>query len=150
LNSKQREKIVVIGGSIVFFTLLYLLVFLFPTLTKIRNSEKNIKTDEKNLVKLRELLEQHGSSAAKPTNRIEGSLSAFIERKAREMNITIAFIRPYGEEGRGVEIKIDEMDGDSILRFVYEMETNGINITRLNIRDFRNTGIWVVRMNLET
>jgi type II secretory pathway component PulM len=150
MTGRQREKIVLIGGGITFFLLLYLLVFLFPTIKKINLVEKQIQTDEKDTVQIRSLLEEYSSKNTETIKTFEGSLSAHVERTAQSIGVTIAFIRPYGEEGRGVEIKIDEMNGESILRFVYEMENSGIYISRLNMRDFKSTGVWVVTMNLES
>jgi hypothetical protein len=122
---------------------------MFPTLKKINQVQTQISADERDAVQIRALLEEFDNKSSTSSGQFEGSLSAFVERTARNIGITIAFIRPYGEEGRGVEIKVDEMNGENILRFVYEMENNGINISRLNMRDFKSTGIWVVTMNLE-
>lgn len=150
MDNKSREKITVTAGVILAIVISYLAFFVFPTIDSIKKQEKQLQANKKNMNQLKSLLEKHQKIEKKPSKKLEGSLSAFVEKTAGEIGITIAYIRPYGEGGKGVEIKVDEMEGQKIIQFVYEMEKNGVNISRLNMRDYKGTGIWVVKFNLET
>jgi hypothetical protein len=120
-----------------------------PTMDNIKKQKKMLAKNEKDVIELKKCLEEYRKTGIKTTKTFEGSLSAFVENKAKETGITISFIRPYGEKGEGVEIKVDEMDGKTILKFIYEMENNGVIVRRLSMRDFKGTGVWVVKINVE-
>lgn len=149
---KNDKPAAFLGIALIFF-ILYVGFFLLPSLDNISKEEKMLESNKKNRIKLKKLLEQHTSTASASTSqgekKFEGSLTEFIGKKAKEHDFTIAYIRPYGKKSEGVEIKIDEMTGEKLLRFTYDMESNGITVSRLNARDFQGNGVWVVKLNLE-
>ncbi|MCD4783312.1 MAG: type II secretion system protein M [Candidatus Eremiobacteraeota bacterium] len=144
-----RENIILTIGSLVILMLAYSLIFLFPTLDKIDRQKTRLKANGKNKIKLRKLLESHQKSAPQEEKKFQGSLSAFVEKKAKKLEIKITYIKPYGKKSEGVEIKIDEMTGNELLDFIHEMEDSGVTISRFNARDYKGTGVWVVKFNLE-
>ncbi len=149
---KNDKPAAFLGIALIFF-ILYIGFFLLPSIDNINKEEKMLESNKKNRVKLKKLLEQHASTATNSSNnsekKFEGSLSAFVEKKAKDHGFTIAYIRPYGKKSEGVEVKIDEMTGEKLLQFTYDMESNGITVSRLNARDYSGNGIWVVKLNLE-
>ena len=145
---KKNKSTATIGG-VIFFLILYVGFFLLPSLDSIKAQERSIASNKKNRIKLKKLLEQVPKSENTAEEKFEGSLSAFVEKTAKEQEVTIGYIRPYGKKSEGVEIKIDEMSGEKLVKFIYEMENKGIVISRLNTRDYSGNGIWVVKFNLE-
>lgn len=139
----------IIGGVIIVL-ILYFSFFLSPTLDSIEKTRKGIRSAEKNMTEFKRLLEKYKKTESKPDkNKFKGSLSAFVEKTAKDIDVTVSYIRPYGKKNEGVEVKFDEMPSDKIVKFIYEMETKGILVSRLNMRDYKGTGDWVVRINLE-
>ncbi len=149
MKLQNREKITLTVGGILAFLIVYIAFFWIPTTKSIALEKKRLAKNQKNLIKLKSLLEKYQRIGKNGKKKFAGSLSAFVEKKAKEVGVTIAYIRPYGEDGSGVEVKVDEMPTEKIVKFLYEMEKNGIKIVRLNMRDYKGTGIWVVRFSLE-
>lgn len=147
----KNDKQAAFAGIALILLILYAGFFLLPSLDNIDKESKNLISSKKNRVKLKQLLEEYKNSASDTNQdkKFDGSLSAFVEKKAKDYGFTIAYIRPYGRKSEGVEIKIDEMTGDKLLQFTYEMENSGITVSRLNARDFSGNGVWVVKLNLE-
>lgn len=145
----KREKMVVTIGGAFALILAYFIFFALPVSDSIKAERAKQKAELENTVKLKEILEEYSGQEKPEDNKLEGSLSAFVETTANNLNIKIAFMRPYGKGGEGVEIKIDEMTGKELVNFAYLAEEQGIVISRLNARDYKGQGIWVVRMNLE-
>jgi type II secretory pathway component PulM len=149
LNGKNREKFVMIAGGAVLLIVLYLFVLVLPTMDSIQRKKKQLEANQKNIVKLKSLLEEHRKSAQSGIPRFRGSLSAFVENKAREGDIAIAYVRPYGEKGQGVEVKVEGIDGKKLVWLLYQIDSQGITLSRLNMRDYKGTGEWAVKLNLE-
>jgi type II secretory pathway component PulM len=150
VNGKNRERLTFIIGGIIGFIILYFSIFALPTMDTINKQKKQIMENEKRAGELKKLLSEHGGADQNQKKKFQGSLSAFVENKSKEIGVVIAYIRPYGDKGEGVEVKVDEMEGKKIIQFTYEMETNGIRVTRLNMRDYKGAGEWVVKFNLES
>ena len=148
-KKSAREKIILTIGSMVIVVLAYTLIFLFPTIDNIDRQKKRLKSNRKNFVKLKKLLESHQKYKPQEEKKFEGSLPAFVDKIAKKQNITITYIKPYGNKSEGVEIKFDEMTGKELINFIHAMEDNGVTVSRLNARDHKGTGIWVVKLNLE-
>jgi len=144
-----REKLIFGVGAVLFFLLAYTQFFLFPALDNIKSAKKQLAVKRKNKAKLKTLLDNHTITEEIKAQTFEGSLSAFVEKKARELDIKITSIRPYGKKSEGVEIKIEEMTAKELLKFTYEMENNRVIVKRLNARDYAGNGIWVIKFNLE-
>ena len=149
---KNDKPAVFLGIALILF-ILYVGFFLLPSIDNIDKEEKLLQSNKKNRIKLKKLLEKHAGSSSTSTSsedkKFEGSLTEFIGKKAKEHDFTITYIRPYGKKSEGVEIKIDEMTGEKLLKFTYDMESNGITVSRLNARDYSGNGVWVVKLNLE-
>lgn len=141
----------IIGGSLAALVLVYLMFFVFPALDNIKKEKVKIEANRKTRVKLKDLLESRTKipASAAPRKKFEGSLTAYVEKMANEREIKLSYVRPYGKTGEGVEIKIDEILGKDLIDFAYEMEQSGVTISRLNARDYKGSGFWVVKMNLE-
>ncbi|MFP4498095.1 MAG: type II secretion system protein GspM [Vulcanimicrobiota bacterium] len=150
MDNKKREKLILTIGIIVFVIMGYFGLFVLPTVTSINRNRKALQSNEESIKEIKTLLEEYEKYNSNKTQSFEGSLSSLIEQKAREMGITIAYIKPYGEDGRGAELKIDEIDGKKLLELLYTIESEGIQIDRLNIRDYKGSGLWVLTMSLES
>lgn len=149
----KNDKSAAFMGIALIFLILYIGFFLLPSIDNISKEEKMLESNKKNRIKLKKLLEKHANTASSTTDngekKFEGSLSAFVEKKAKDHGFKVAYIRPYGKKSEGVEVKIDEMTGEKLLQFTYDMESNGITVSRLNARDYSGNGIWIVKLNLE-
>jgi type II secretory pathway component PulM len=149
VKQKNKEKLLVTSGIIAVVIIAYFAFFLFPALSSIKKQEKDLANNKANIAKVRKLLEEYKESGSAQKSALEGSLSAFIEQKSRQLGITIANIKPFGEKEEGVEVRADEVEGDKILKLLYELENNGITVNHLNIRDYKGSGMWVLKMELE-
>jgi len=148
VNQKSREKLIITIGGIIAVLILYVAFFLMPSIDSIRLQKKQLHANKKNLAELKDILEEYQKYKQTVPRRFQGSLSAFAEQKAEELNVTISNIKPFGTKGEEVELKFDEIGGKKVLKFVYEMEKNGVQINSLNMKDYKGTGIWVVKMYL--
>lgn len=147
MEQKNREKLIINIGIIAAVIIIFVAAFVFPTLDSIKR-QKSIKRNQlKNMAKLKDLLEQAPASGTETTKKFEGSLSAFVEQTASQSDITIAYIRPFDQD-QGVEVKVEDLEGDKLLQFIYVLEENGVAIQRLNLRDYKGNGIWIVKMFL--
>lgn len=149
MNKKERESLILRAGIVILLFLLYVAFFVFPATDSIRQKTAQKAAGEKNAQELKKLLEENQKSGGPEEKKFEGSLSTFVEKKAKESDITISYIKPYGDSGQGVEIKVDELEGRKLIKFIYEMEISGVMVSRLNMRDYKGEGEWVIRMNLE-
>lgn len=145
-NSQTTTLIV---GGILFFLISYISFFLLPTLDKIKKASIRLEANRKARGELKKLLEERPIEKKTDTKPFEGSLSTFVESKAKELNIKIAKMQPYGKTQEGVEVTVEEMAGKELVNFAYQMENSGIKIVRLNARDYKGQGIWWVKMNLQ-
>jgi type II secretory pathway component PulM len=136
-------------GIVAAILIVYFGFFLLPTIDNINKTQSKIAANKKNRAALKELLENRPAKVQQEIKPFEGSLSAFVEKTAQELNVKISNIRPYGKTSEGVEIKIDEMTGKELLDFMNKMESSGVSVTRLNARDYKESGIWTVKLNLE-
>lgn len=145
----DSQKRTMIFGIIAALLIVYFGLFLLPTIDNINKTKSKIAANTKNRVKLRELLEKRPTVVKQEIKPFEGSLSAFVEKSAQELNIKISNIRPYGKTSEGVEVKIEEMTGKELLDFINRMESSGVSVTMLDARDYKESGIWTVKINLE-
>ncbi len=149
MKKKPREQLTIKIGAVILVIILYLAFFLFPALDSIKAKQSQIEGSRRDLASLKKLLEENPRPPEDEKTKFEGSLNSFVEQKAREIDFTIAYVRPYGERGEGVEIKVDEMQSPKLVSFLYQLKTSGIKVSRLNMRDYQGTGNWVVSMHLD-
>ncbi|MCE1247099.1 MAG: type II secretion system protein GspM [Firmicutes bacterium] len=146
-NSSQQKTLIL--GIIAAVLIVYFGLFLMPSIDNINKTKSKIAANKKNRAQLRELLEKRPAVVQQEVKPFDGSISAFVEKTAQELNIKISNIRPYGKNSEGVEIKIDDMTGKDLLDFINRMESNGISVTMLDARDYKGSGLWAIKINLE-
>jgi len=149
LNPKEKQ--VATLGALALAVLLYLTVFLLPTLGDIHKYQTKLKSTQADIYNLENLIKEHRTyQAAIPVKR-EGSLLSFVEQKAAELKLQdqIGYLRPFGDKGEGAELKIEAIRGSEVIKFIYELQKGQVKISQLQLNDFEGDGTWVAKLFLE-
>jgi type II secretory pathway component PulM len=146
----KEKKIVTIGG-IALAILLYLAVFIFPTLDNISKYENKLKNSKTDFKTLENLVLEHRAHQSNATQKHEGTLLSYVEQKAADLKMQdqIGYLRPFGDKGEGAELKIDSISGENLIKFMYELQQGKIKIGQLQMSDFEGDGVWTAKLFLE-
>ncbi|GEM_PF-1857224 len=149
----HREKIVFSAGGVVIFLLLYLGLFLLPSMQDISRMKKQRTALLKEWTTLQGYVQEYRNlpqQASPPPER--ASVIAFLEQCGNQIKIEkkIVYLKPFSAgKGEGAEIKIDNITGDELTRFLHLIQGAQLNITRINVRDPNMDGLWTVKIFLE-
>lgn len=151
----MREKIVLGGGAIIVLILLYMGLFLFPTVKKIQTSRKQLSILQKQWAEMKNDVDENRSlqitGEGVPTEQV--SLVAFLEKSGNSLNISnkIAYLRPSTtvDKGEGAEVKLDNVTGEEIMRLLHGIQKARIKVVSINLRDHNLDGLWTVKIFLE-
>ncbi|MHC9539237.1 MAG: type II secretion system protein GspM [Vulcanimicrobiota bacterium] len=147
-----REKIVFTAGGALIFLLLYLGLFLLPSMQNISRMKKQCAALSKDWITLQGYVQEYRNlpiDASPPPERV--SVIAFLEQCGSQLKIgKITYLKPFSSgKSEGAEIKIDNITGEELTRFLHQIQEAQINITRINVRDNNMDGLWTVKMFLE-
>jgi type II secretory pathway component PulM len=149
----QREKIVFSAGGALIFILLYLGLFLLPAMQDIGRMKKQCAALSRDWTTLQGYVQEFRNlpqQASPPPERV--SVIAFLERCGSTLKIErkIQYLKPFSSGTKeGAEIKLDNITGEELTRFLYMIQQGQINITRINVRDNNIDGLWTVKIFLE-
>ena len=148
-----KERIIFGVGTVVAIFLLYLSLFLLPALKNISDARKDLNKRIQQWAELQSLVEENANlpTSSAPPERV--SLLAFLEQSGNSLNISnkIVYLKPLTttEKGESAEVKIDNVTGEELMRFLHRIQQAQIKITQINLRDHNLDGLWTVKMFLE-
>jgi len=149
----QRDKYLLLVGGCVAFLLLYLGLFLLPMRDGIAREERKIARLRRDFQEMVTLLRvKHSFPKETAAGRGGMSLVPFIAKTAKEAGVDdekIGYLRPFGAEGTGAELKLEDVSGETVVRLIYNLQKASVRVTRLNMKDYEHDGNWVVKIFLE-
>lgn len=152
-NLTVREKIIFgIGGAII-FVFLYLGIFIFPSLEKIKILKKQTASLSKDWVEMQKLAETYENLPKQAPSPERASLLPYLEETGRTLKIDkkIVYLKPFSttSKSEGAEMKIDDISGEDTVKFLFKLKEARIKILKMNLRDHNIDGLWTVKVFLE-
>jgi type II secretory pathway component PulM len=149
----SRERILVLGGGALAAFLLYLGIFLLPTIAHIKKTQKAITLLAKEWAQLQTVVQDYRNlpTVAPPPERV--SLLSFLEQSGNVLQIEkkVAYLKPFTVSGKkeGAEIKLDNVTGEEIIKLTHRLQQARITIIKINLRDHNMDGLWTAKIFLE-
>lgn len=152
-NLSLVEKIALGAAICIVFLVLYITLFLSPTLGDIKKLNKELASNAKKWSELQALVQEERSLPVAGAPKERPSLLSWLEESGNQLKISskIVYLKPttIPGKGEGAELKLDGITGDELLRFIHMMREAQVNIVSINLRDHGLTGLWTVKMFLE-
>lgn len=146
----ERERNIVLFGGVVVALLLYLGVFILPVMDQIKKDRRLLATQEQNLQEARRLGGELLGLQAAAASASPESPTVAVDRITRTLGIQehVNYVRPFGADSRGVEVKLDELDGGSSIRLLFSLAQAGIRPESMEMRDFKGQGLWTMTLTI--
>ena len=152
LNQRER-RIVVLGSIAVLLTLLYLLV-VEPVITHMRDLDASVReqtelllwmqSSEQQIAKLRA-----SSGSANRSISSGGSLLALVDQTAKRSKLSTAIKRVEPEGSEGVRIWLEQASFDNVIHWLVKIKkSDGVEVSRVSIEQTDSPGIVNVRISL--
>jgi type II secretory pathway component PulM len=146
----ERERRMVLAGGAAVALILYFFAFLLPALERTRGLETDMATQQARLVEARALARELASLQAAPVQQASGdSVLKILEQTLSSLGITPGQVRPFGADNRGVELRLDKVDGGSLVRLLHALQQAGIRPDSIELADFAGTGLWDVTLTIQ-
>ena len=145
----ERDRRIFILGIIAGVILLYLGLFLLPTMSSIGKLERSIARRQKDYKQASELLTRY-QALPKQSGKTKEAILPFVENLGKKEGIQdkIDYLKPFGTKG-GAELKLVQVSSDQLIRLLYTFQGAGIKVSQMNMRDYSNSGLWTAKIFLE-
>ncbi|MCL5037185.1 MAG: type II secretion system protein GspM [Chloroflexi bacterium] len=149
LTLTERDRRIMIIGSISAVILLYLGLFLLPAVSKIEKLEKSIVRKQTDYNMVADLVSRY-QALPKTSGNAGKAILPFVENLGKREGIAdnIDYLRPFGDKG-GAELKLVQISSDKLVKILYEFQGAGIKVRQMNMRDYGNSGQWTAKIFLE-
>jgi len=143
----EREKLMVGAGGILAFLLLYLFVFLLPVLGDIHKQQKKLPQRQ---AEAGDIQKQLNLLYTYPKVRpFAGDYLSELEKLAEEIGIKDKMTyRPFGENKKEAELKLDDLTCDQFVRFLYGLQKANLPVKQVNMQDFEGDNRWNLKITL--
>jgi type II secretory pathway component PulM len=148
-----RQKIIYGLGGALILVLLFLGVFLLPTLDNTKKLKKQVRSLSAEWALLQGYVQEYRNlpEVKPPPERV--SLLSFLEESGRSLQLEkkIVYLKPFTTGGKteGAELKIENVSGDELIKLIHRIQGAQITITRMNLRDHNMDGLWTAKIFLE-
>jgi len=139
--------LVIVGGTAAVL-LLYVFGFILPSTDRIHGYEKTLAKEQRDLDEARSLAAELQGLKAAPSQGPSLSAMQAVDQYTKELGVTPDEIRAIGAEGAGVELRLSNVNGETLVRLLHSLETAGVKPDGLELRDFKGSGLWSVRLTV--
>jgi len=153
LNQRER-RIVIVGSVAVMLTLIYLLV-VEPLITHMQDLDSSVSKQTELLLWMQGSEQQvsnlraHSGSANQSISS-GGSLLALVDQTAKRSKLSSAIKRVEPEGNEGVRIWLEQAPFDNVLRWLVKIQkSDGVEVSRISIEQQDSTGIVNTRISLK-
>ncbi|MBM3461825.1 MAG: type II secretion system protein M [Armatimonadetes bacterium] len=146
----ERERRLVLGGGVIAAILLYFGLLIFPVLDAIEADKRALASRQKNLQEARHLAGELIALRAQPTAPTMGTPVQTLDRTLTQLGLQshVATRRNIGSDNRGFEVRLDDLDGGSLIRLLYTLDQAGIRPSSFELNDFKQQGLWGVTLTV--
>lgn len=142
----ERERLIVIWGSVLGIVMLWWSLFFHPALLKIRNYRKEIPQWRADLDRARELVTLLQAPA---TPHSKQPVVPTIDNALKELHISAEHVKNLKEVGGGAQIQLSEIDGRTLVRLLHLLERRNIRPDSAEFQDFTQKGyLWDVTLTV--
>lgn len=137
-------------GGMVAACLLFVGLVVFPTHDRIDRTTKSLASRQRELEQVRRLAGQLTSLPKTGTVASAESPVQTLDRCLASLNLTdrVSNRRPFGPQGQGVEIKLDDVPGTSVSQLLTALHQGGVNPSAVELHDVKAQGVWSIRLTL--
>jgi type II secretory pathway component PulM len=142
----ERERWMVIIGSIALTVILYVAFFLSPTLKQIGKYQKLLPQRKTELDDARKLAGQYMQmkAASKGPAVVDKDPISAVDDVAQQMGMKDR-VRIVNSSGNGgFQLKVDDVDGGSLVKLLHNLASRGVRPDDIEMHDYDGTGFWTV------
>jgi type II secretory pathway component PulM len=149
VSSEQERQRLWIGGMIA-VVLLFVGVVVLPLRDRIGRSAKSLVARQHELEQVRALAGQLAALPQQGGATTTETPTQVVDRCLATLNLTdrVSSRRPFGTQGQGLELKLDDLPGASVSQLLAALRDGGVNPTALELTDVKAQGTWSLRLTI--
>lgn len=143
----DRERHIVVWGSLLGCLLVWVSLFVRPMLALIHNEEKQIPLRRADLERARELAGRlEAFQVVRPKEPVVPAIDSII----RELHISADHVKNLKDVGKGAQVQLSDLDGVTLTRLLHSLELRGIRPDSAAFKDFHDApgGMWDVTLTV--
>ena len=141
----ERERLIVVWGSVVGVLLLWWSLFLSPALKVIHDTQVLLPQRRADVEQAREIAAQLAVPVA---TKLKAPVVPTIDTIIHQLHISSEHVKNLKDVGRGAQVQLSDIDGGTLMRLLHALEQHGIRPDSAEFHDFANNGMWDVTLTV--